>query len=335
MKNLHLLFLFAPLWVFSQSSFAEPDGTCWSDPPVVVQITVADSFFKSAKAGSSTGNVPFGDSTQKYMSCAPNPSQGQLKYYMGSFGPTPATGSTVHITNNLDAGVTIAFAGGGVDVAAIPYVDKTSNGSEVKVPPAGGSSGFMHSSYATTGAINITLTKDVLGGAVYIPPGIVLAESFRSVNKGVYATKPVLIVVTAGQLSPVSTTCSINNGNTISVPFGDISYDKLKTNGPSSTIKKDIALSYSCSNPLTQDISITLVATPASFNSNAIKSTTDNVGVVMMYDGKEVPPTTSFDTKIVNGVGNDTITFSPIISEGAPEVQGNFTASATLIMTSA
>lgn len=55
----------------------------------------------------------------------------------------------------------------------------------------------------------------------------------------------------------------------------------------------------------------------------------------MMYDGKEVSPNASFSTKIVNGVGNDTITFSPIIAEGAPEVQGEFTASATLIMTSA
>ena len=330
MKNIYLLLLFASIGAFSQSSYAQPNGTCWTEPTKITEVTIGQ-VFSSNKAGSTGGPIIIGSYNSYALTCAPNPSNKALKYTKGTFGPgANATGTRLHLTDYLDVEVWIDLDHQNLRYQ-VPFSDKT--GLADMEPPSGGGSDY--SSIGWMGRMTFLLTKDVVGGALTIPAGLYLAQTYRSVSPGIYASSPAWVVKTAGEVIPVTAICTINNGNTISVPFGDIVYDQLKTSGPSSTIKKDIPLTYSCSSSLTQNIDITLSATPSSFNSKAIKSSINNVGVVMMYDGKEVSPNASFSTKIVNGVGNDTITFSPIIAEGAPEVQGEFTASATLIMTSA
>ena len=334
MKNIYLLLLFASIGAFSQSSYAQPNGTCWTEPTKITLAVIPDNMIDTGDEGFVSQPIGFGKMGTFQLDCSPNPGNKALNYFKAGFGDgADATGQALHLTDSIDANVEI-YTGDPRGVGEkVPFSGKLGTGSTKDYPRTEG--GYLNSMYGWSGRMYITITKKSVGGAVIIPEGIVLAKVFRSVASGTYASLPSYLVMTSAQILPVRGSCSINNGNTISVPFGDIVYDHLKTSGPSSIIKKDIPLTYSCSSSLTQDIDITLSATPSSFNSKAIKSSIDNVGVVMMFDGKEISPGSSFSSKLVNGQGSDTITFSPIIAEGGPEVQGNFTASATLIMTSA
>lgn len=334
MKNIYLLFMFVVSGAFSHSSYAEPDGTCWTDPVMAFAITFPTGAFSGNKVGS-TLTLNFGDSSRYYnATCSSNPTGYSLVYNKGDFGPgANATGSTLHLSDSLDAIVTIE-AGNPYNPLKkdIPYSDVIGSGG----PPAKvGPSTMKDLQNGQSGKIKLILTQEAIGGAVVVPPGKYIFETFRSVTPGVYAQRPITLGYTVGQIFPVDATCTINNGNTISVPFGDIGYEKLSTTGPSSGIKKDIQLTYSCSSSLTQDIEITIVATPTSFEETAIKTSLDNLGVVVMYNGEVITPNSSFRTQIVNGAGSDTITFAPVLATGNPSVQGNFTASATLIMTAA
>lgn len=135
----------------------------------------------------------------------------------------------------------------------------------------------------------------------------------------------------------ITTTCTINNNQQIDVPFGTITSDTLTTDPLAATIKKEVPLDYHCDSPVTQDIDITLVANPTSgFSaSNAFKTSNTNLGVVMLNNNVEVPPNGIFHTKLTNGQGQDNVTFVPVIkssSTKSSDIEGEFTASATLIM---
>lgn len=321
-------FFILTLLLLCRYSYAEPNGTCWTDKHYLA--TFSASSFNGNKAGS-TATSKFGNEVGYSMDCAPNPENLGLYYFKGVFGPgSNTTGDTLHLTDDVDVTVTID-ASQHYQNEQVPFVDlyDTSGG---KPPTAGG---VMSGNLGQEATVVFTLTKDAIGGALVIPPGVILYEYYRSVYSGVYSVGTTFDAKTAGEIIPIETTCTINGGNTITVPFGDIDVDQLKNDGPSSVIKKDIQLNYSCTSSLTQDIDITLVGSTASFESTALQSSINDVGVVMMYDGKPVGPYQSFTSKLVDGTGSDTVTFSPIIRSGATNVQGNFTASATLIMTSA
>ncbi|MDX6910583.1 fimbrial protein [Hafnia paralvei] len=135
----------------------------------------------------------------------------------------------------------------------------------------------------------------------------------------------------------ITTTCTINNNQQIDVPFGTITSDTLTTDPLAATIKKEIALNYYCDSPVTQDIDIMLVATPVSgFDAaNVFKTSNTNLGVVMLNNNVEVPPNGVFHTKLINGLGQDKITFVPVIKSSSiksSDIEGEFTASATLVM---
>lgn len=181
----------------------------------------------------------------------------------------------------------------------------------------------------------MTLTRDAVVGAIVIPLGITIARYFRSTDPGYYSDNPSSVVKTAGQIIPVPTECSINGGEPIIVPFGDIDASQLQTGVPSLNFEKSIELNFSYNTSITQDTRINLVATAASFNSKAIASSMSTVGVIMLHDGKPVSPGYNFNSTLVNGSGSDIISFSPTLNSGAGNVQRSFTVFATLVMASA
>ncbi|HAT3695032.1 TPA: P pilus assembly protein, pilin FimA, partial [Serratia marcescens] len=69
------------------------------------------------------------------------------------------------------------------------------------------------------------------------------------------------------------------------------------------------------------------------FSSEAIKTSNENIGIAMVYKGKVVKPNEMFNSKIVNGIGSDTLIFVPI-KKSIPfnEIKtGAFSGSATLV----
>ncbi|HGE6720516.1 TPA: fimbrial protein [Serratia marcescens] len=131
-----------------------------------------------------------------------------------------------------------------------------------------------------------------------------------------------------------TTTCTINGAKQINVDFGRISQDSFTESANNAVIKKDQELTYRCEDATaTQDILIRLVGGASVFSPEAIKTTNSNIGVLMMYNGKVVKPNEAFRTKIINGVGSDTLTFVPIKSKSSSTniSTGPFSGSATLI----
>lgn len=131
-----------------------------------------------------------------------------------------------------------------------------------------------------------------------------------------------------------TTTCNINDAKQINVDFGRISQDSFTESASNAVIKKEQEITYRCEdNTATQDIIIRLVGGTSGFSPEAIRTTNNNIGVLMMYNGKVVKPNETFRTHIRNGVGSDTLTFVPIKSKNpsANISTGPFSGSATLI----
>lgn len=332
MRKISLIFV-VPLFV---CHFASADTkytglvTCWTEPTKSYYFNFSGSF-SSGKAGT-TQSFNFGNTYAYPAVCSDMPSD---TYTYESYGKAfmdpayPQTDHVLHISSGLDAVVNLDPASGSsMYWIRPPFTDAALN--DIRVGPS--TSSML---YGQRGRVDMTLTADAIGGAVVIPPHVMLWSYFISNTAGNYNSMPLTVGYTAGQVIPVAVTCSINNGQAINVDFGDLESSSLKSTGPASTIKKDVTLNYSCSSSLTQDIEITLVGNTASFESTALNSSIADVGVVMMQNGTPIKPYGYFNSKLVNGVGSDTVTFAPIIRSGATNVQGNFTASATLVMTSA
>ncbi|MGP2757955.1 fimbrial protein [Serratia marcescens] len=131
-----------------------------------------------------------------------------------------------------------------------------------------------------------------------------------------------------------TTNCTINGGRQMNVDFGPISQDNFTTTVDSALIKQEQNLDYYCEGSnASQDIAVRLVGNASGFSSEAIKTSNENIGIAMVYKGKVVKPNEMFNSKIVNGIGSDTLNFVPI-KKNIPfnEIRtGAFSGSATLV----
>lgn len=130
------------------------------------------------------------------------------------------------------------------------------------------------------------------------------------------------------------TSCTINDAKQINIDFGRISQDNFTESTSNAIFKKEESIRYWCEDDsATQDILVRLVANPSGFSTSAIRTTNSDIGIVMLYKGVAVKPNETFRSKIINGIGNDTLTFVPIKSTRAPGYisTGPFSGSATLV----
>lgn len=131
-----------------------------------------------------------------------------------------------------------------------------------------------------------------------------------------------------------TTTCTINGAKQMNIDFGPISQDNFTTGVESAVIKQNHNLDYYCEDSnASQDIAVRLVGNASGFSSEVIKTSNENIGIAMVYKGKVVKPNEIFNSKVVNGIGSDTLTFVPI-KKNVPfnEINtGPFTGSATLV----
>lgn len=172
---------------------------------------------------------------------------------------------------------------------------------------------------------------------VIIHTGDMLAKiSFHQWNDhGVNPANYAWIFVAANDAGIQTSSCTINGGNTLLVDFGEILSNRLTQTASTATIRVPKTLTYNCESAVTQDISIKMYSSVTSFSSDAILTSNQDIGVVMLRNGTAVAPNTSFQTSLTNGQGNDVVEFVPIKSSTSFSriTEGQFTASATLVMT--
>lgn len=134
----------------------------------------------------------------------------------------------------------------------------------------------------------------------------------------------------------VTTGCNINARQPINVTFNNVRQDRLTTSAASARIVQEKQLTYQCggSDSGAQDIDIRLISDAAPFSTELIKTSNANVGIALMYNGKQIAPNASFRTRIVNGRGSDTVSFNMVKNNVAYAdiATGPLSGSATLIL---
>ncbi|MEW5494365.1 fimbrial protein [Enterobacter cloacae] len=330
------------LLLCSTSAFAEPDNTCWGDPINIAVVDIGAANFDSNKKG--------GRAKIKYST---RPSQ-----FSGRCNRSADVESPYHMTHYIDMGKTLMASTlnpGHYKLSEDVDVRISSSGSNNKkvyfpakpedglygtaVPPKGQDIFFSGFAVAGNGDIELILRRDVIGGALIVPPDAELFSAYRVINIIPYpqkASRPLVQARTkpGGGVIPIPPECSINKGKTIEIDFGTMMTNLVTENTAGSEYSKTVPLSVSCNTSLTQDILITLVSDTSPFSSDLIRSTNEGLGIALKHNNRLVKPHTAFPSRIVNGSGSETIHVSPV-KNGASELKGGkFTASATLVITS-
>ena len=128
-------------------------------------------------------------------------------------------------------------------------------------------------------------------------------------------------------------TCTINGDMPIVVDFNEVDPVAIGESSVGSPIQETRNLMYSCPDPgITSAITITLNGSPASFDSNLLRTSNPDIGVGLLRAGVEVAPGTFFRSALYNSVGSDNVVFSLVRKPGRSPEAGLFAASATLIM---
>lgn len=126
--------------------------------------------------------------------------------------------------------------------------------------------------------------------------------------------------------------CAINDGNQIEIDFGSVNQRQLSSTATTRSVSRYIP--YQCRNSdISMGIRLTLIADQSTFSKELIKTTNAAIGIkTTRGDDQLNPMDNTIRSEVKQGSGGDTFTFSLFKQEGSTPATGNFTGSATLIM---
>ncbi|MBU3895536.1 fimbrial protein [Serratia rubidaea] len=341
-------FLFIFLAVFSPCSHAEPDNTCWGDPVNIAVVTISSASFSSNKKGASA-RMRYSTVPDRFPAVCNRNMEGSglmMSHYvdMGS-GLAPSDLNPGYFKLNEDVDIRISSAATGS--AAYEYFPLAPPGLKAfTVPPVGqGTRGMMFST-TSQGYIYLMLRRNIIGGAVVVPSNTELFSVYRvmytndiSVPRPSRPSKPLVQARTrpGGQVIPVPSECSINQGNVINVNFGMLQTALIPASSSGKKgegYSKDITLSFNCNSSLTQNVKVKLVADTSMFSSDLIRSDNADLGFALKNNERLVKPMGAFPIRLEDGLGRASITLMPVRNPQAELKGGVFNASATLVIQS-
>ena len=167
-----------------------------------------------------------------------------------------------------------------------------------------------------------------------------LCDVIKAPDGSVYALSPNYSLCSyAGKTLPptpqVNTSCTINNGNALSVSLGSLDRATLPTT-PSSGAAKHIKIPVSCTGgDVTVSMNITYTAITIG-STQAVKTSANGVGTAIIYNNAAVTPTSKATINLKSGsntvdLGFQAIRDSAVAVKDIPT--GAFTASAVMVMT--
>ncbi|MGW1445102.1 fimbrial protein [Serratia rhizosphaerae] len=323
---------------------AEPDYTCWGDPVNVAVVDIRVTNFSSNRKG-----------TTKKMQYMTNPASfpgrcnsiggkyfGTMAHYV-DIGPTLIYSSINPGYFKLSDDVDIRIGTPGYYTSQLLYfpIIPSDGLLGTVIPPMQAENAFVSGfSVAGSGSVELKLRRDIIGGAIVVPSDTELFSAYRVANMTPFPPRPSRPLVqgrtkAGGQVIPIAPECSINQGNTIEVNFDTMNTNLISSSSSSAMgYRKDIALHFSCNTSLTQDIRVQLIADSAQFSSELIRSDNIRLGFALKHNGKIVKPMESFDSRLLDGGGNDSITLMPVKDPVNTLSGGEFNASATLVISS-
>lgn len=323
------------LGMFSlMTAYAEPDNTCWSDPINISSVSLADADLPSNKKGGEVG-VWFDVGSKAPAICN---IMTTAYYYMVHYidmgrtlPPSEINSGYFKLSDDFDIRIRsgayyFPLLNPGFSLSSIPPVGK-----EMKVDRLGFRAG--------AGFIYLKLRRDIIGGAVMVPPDTELFSIYEVLRTSLSPPKPSKPVMQArtlagGEIIPVMSECSINQGETINVNFNTLQTDQVPNSSNGKRYTKNIALHFSCNSSLTQDLQVQLVAGRTEFSADLIRSDNNQLGFALKHNEQLVKPMNSFGIRLVNGAGSDEITLMPVKDPKSALSAGAFNASATLVIMS-
>lgn len=184
------------------------------------------------------------------------------------------------------------------------------------------------------GKITVKLRKQVINGAAVSANHSIDLFARLSNMPGFfpeYGPVPIArVVFSAGEIV-VPDTCTINNGNTVVVDFGDVGVENLDGKNHQEALK----ISYECSGGSFDsglvNIKMGINAVPASFNSDYLKTSIEGLGIQIsdQKGGKIIP--NQFYSMNQSSRGEWNLMVAPVSKSGGISDSGFFDASATVI----
>ncbi|VTT29096.1 putative fimbrial protein StiH [Klebsiella pneumoniae] len=305
-----------------------PNGGCWANPMNQLQVKVSRATF-SANTEGSTGKVSFKTTPDVYPEwCYSQSGPASASYFTSTIKKPQSEKQSGYfkLTDDIDYRLTFD------DLTTAPF--KNFYNQDASSGPGGYNaiSPLNGARIGNAGTITFRLRRTIIGGAFSYPGEIELANLYRYVYSSMPSTVPMIELITEQTVVPIPVECRINNGQTISVAFGNVDSTLVTASPASSPYRADRALTYKCNTALTQDINVSLDADPAGFG-DAIKTSNPDLGVVMQYHSQTVRPNGAFKTRLIDGQGSDSVSFALVGSGAKKPVTGPFSGSATLIIT--
>lgn len=197
---------------------------------------------------------------------------------------------------------------------------------------------------ATQGFVDLRFIGQPQAGEPILQEDVLLATVYSSMARTAASRvsenpTPIYRIFLRKMQNPVPLECNItvNDQEQLNVEFGDIKSENITADGTSHIETR--RLNYEC-NSGNKDlpVKVSLIAGKSSFSNDFIATSTPNLGIVMKsgYDSgaiKVIPPNSSFNGRVINGRGSDTISFALVKKPGATAgLAGDFSANGILII---
>jgi type 1 fimbria pilin len=300
------------------------------DPLISVGDTYLDDFF----AWASGANPP-----KFSCDCDPDDPNADYSWATGvtSLTPTITVGNKpyYYVNEYIDA-ATMVSRGSGLGTAYVPFViDALSIDGSPMVKTYCKNINNTPLLWGFKGTLSLRVKKPFIGEVV-IPPTEVarIYVSWRNQISG--ATPPVTRIVLSGIIT-VPENCEINAGQIINVQFADADASDFHTAGqrPASVPPKINTLSYQCNGIYgSKNIAIRFIAEPNASYASSIKTSDNNIGIVIEdSNGTVVTPNSGMipiTLDPINSNGSVTIKSYPVSATGNTPALGSYSGMATI-----
>ncbi len=330
---------------FSYQAHAGLEHACWSDPLQTVELTSGRLVGIGQPNKGFEGSIAFERPPVLFTAKCNNSDnferhgifvEGGLGPY---FVPSVLNNGYYRLTDEVDVKVRI-YAGENW----VPYPVKISDRKIVSAGPYWLQPGqeIVYNNFSSTLYAHMTfvVTKDIIGGAVFIPPNIEIVTLYAIVSKRSDSPlppkpdKPLVRIVIGphGIIIPVPIVCDINNGTDINVEFDRIAVSSVSESVSNPANYKDVPLEVKCSSALNQEVNLRLVAGTTSFSDELIATNYPDLGIALKHKGQLLKPMGTSAVRLINGMASEVITVFPVKKKGQPLSGGEFNASATLLI---
>lgn len=213
------------------------------------------------------------------------------------------------------------------------------SGTVTKNIPLSGNYKMLHLQHSTpTAYIPVKLYLKVVdnpSSPIFVVKGQTIYRiTFNQTNSEGESNSYVWNLIAGNSVHLITTTCTINNGETLAVDFGNVlSTDISNSKSGTPTITKTFPIS--CKDKSSESMGIAVYGTSVSgFDEpDAYASSSPDLGVVVSHDGITIGNQKKYDETLLNGVGSSSLDFSLVKKNDATVLAGGaFSASAVLVV---